>query len=302
MMEYMATDQAAPQDFGVDSMVDHLRQVAMRRPGAILSAEADEWHYAKPIDADALVAQYETFAGLIEASGVRINWLPDNQFDGLADSVFTYDPSFVIPAGAVILRPGKLARRAEVELHRAFYEGLMPIVGTVKAPGVLEGGDCCWLDARTLAVGRSFRTNQAGIDQFAEIVGVYGINVEAYDIPFGNGPDSCLHLLSVVNPLDRDLALIHAPLVPTALYQRMIEMGYTLVDVPGDEYEASAGLSLNVLAVGPRQCLAIDGFPRTVDLMRAAGCDVTVFAADELCLPCEGGPTCLTRPLHRSSS
>ena len=296
-MVYQGDEQAG---FGVDSMVGDLTQVAMRRPGAILTASADEWHYAKPINADALRSQYAAFAELLEAAGVQIRWLADDETDGLADSVFTYDPSFVIPEGAIILRPGKSARRAEAELHRAFYEDLIPILGTIEAPGVIEGGDCCWLDARTLAVGRGFRTNQSGIDQLREILGAHGISVEAYDLPYGNGPDACLHLLSVVNPLDVDLALVRAPLVPTALYQRMEEMGYQLLDVPDDEFESSAGLNLNVLAVGPRRCLAIDGFPRTVEIMERAGCDVSVFEADELCLPCEGGPTCLTRPLHRA--
>jgi N-dimethylarginine dimethylaminohydrolase len=93
--------------------------------------------------------------------------------------VFTYDPSFVIPEGVVILRPGKLLRRAEADLHRAFYEGMMPILGSIEAPGVIEGGDCCWLDATTLAVGRGFRTNQSGIDQPTAIVEPQGIAVEA---------------------------------------------------------------------------------------------------------------------------
>ena len=297
----MDPDRTVIDEFGVASMVGQLRHVAMRRPGAILTAEASEWHYSKPINAGALAAQYEAFTDLIEGGGAEIHWLPEDDLDDLADSVFTYDPSFVIPDGAIILRPGKLARRSEAGLHRTFYEGLIPIVGTIEEPGVIEGGDCCWLDAKTLAVGRGFRTNHAGIDQLAAIVAPYGIDVEAYDLPYWNGPEACLHLLSLVNPLDDDLALVHAPLLPTALHERMVEMGYTLIDVPADEYAASAGLSLNVLAVGPRRCIAIDGSPQTLDLMRAAGCEVTVFAADELCLPCEGGPTCLTRPLHRST-
>jgi N-dimethylarginine dimethylaminohydrolase len=86
---------------------------------------------------------------------------------------------------------------------------------------------------------------------------------------------------------------------PVSLYERMKEMGYQLLHVPEDEFEASVGLNLNVLPTAPRRCLAIDGFPGTAELMRAAGCEVTTFEADELCLPCEGGPTCLTRPLHR---
>lgn len=297
----MVSERDEHTEFGVDSMVGDLLSVAMRRPGAILTASAKEWHYAKPIDADALLAQYGAFADMLEAAGARIEWLPEDESDGLADSVFTFDPSFVTPAGAIILRPGKPSRLAEAELHRAFYEDLMPIIGSVEAPGVIEGGDCCWLDKTTLAVGRGFRTNQAGIDQLSTIVEPHGISIEAYDLPYGRGSKACLHLLSVVNPLDVDLALVRAPLLPTALYQRMTEMGYRLLDVPDDEFEASAGLNLNVLAVAPRRCLAIDGFPRTVEIMQEAGCDVRVFRADELCLPCEGGPTCLTRPLHRAS-
>ncbi len=208
-------------------------------------------------------------------------------------------PSFTIPAGAIILRPGKAARIDEAELHRRFYQGLLPIVGAIEAPGTVEGGDCLWLDASTIAVGRGYRTNQAGIEQLTEIVARHGITIEAYDMPWFQGPEACLHLLSVVNPIDADLALVYAPLVPVALYERMVAMGYELLHVPEDEFEASAGLNLNVLPSAPRRCLAIAGFPETARLMRAAGCEVTTFEADELCLPCEGGPTCLTRPLHR---
>ena len=285
--------------YGVDSMAGELRHVAMRRPGAILSADAAAWHYTNDLDAPALTAQFDAFAALLEAHGVTIHWLEPDADDGLADSVFTYDPSFTIPAGAIILRPGKAARAGEAELHRRFYEGLMPIVGSIEAPGTVEGGDCLWLDQTTIAVGRGYRTNQAGIEQLAAIVEPYGITLESYDMPWFHGPEACLHLLSVVNPLDADLSLVYAPLVPVALYVRMQEMGYELLHVPDDEFGSSAGLNLNVLPTAPRRCLAIAGFPRTAELMRAAGCEVTTFEADELCLPCEGGPTCLTRPLLR---
>ena len=286
------------ETYGVDSMAAPLRHVAMRRPGAILSCDPERWHYAKPIDAAALQRQFEAFAALLEADGATIHWI-DPADDGLADSVFTYDPSFTIPQGVVILRPGKSLRADEAALHADFYEGLMPVVGAIEEPGTIEGGDCLWLDPTTIAVGRGYRTNQSGIDQLATIVEPYGISVEAYDMPYFNGPDACLHLLSVVNPLDVDLSLVYAPLVPVALYERMKDAGYELLHVPEDEFDVSGGLNLNVLPTRPRRCLAIAGFPRTKALMEVAGCDVVTFEADELCLPCEGGPTCLTRPLHR---
>lgn len=291
-------------DFGVDSNAGELRRVAMRRPGAILSADHERWHYTKPLSSDKLVQQYDVFAAHVEASGAEIVWIPetapDGSFDDLADSVFTYDSSFMVPAGAIVLRSGKDLRLGEDDLHAAFYEAQgIPIIGRIEAPGTVDGGDSFWLDPATLAVGRGFRTNQSGIDQLAAIIHPLGIELAVYDLPYHLGPDACLHLMSMVSSLDDDLALVHPPLMPTALYQRMLDMGYTLLEAPPAEFEASLGLNLNVLATAPRKVIAVDGFPGTVALMRDAGCDVTTFVADELCIPCEGGPTCLTRPLHR---
>ena len=294
--------------FGVTSMYGPLRRVAMRRPGAILNADPRRWHYAGPIDPGALTGQYQAFVDLLMSDGTEIIWFDDGAApdshtgpdDGLADSIFTYDPSFVVGNGAIILRPGKELRLGEVDLHRLFYQRIgLPILGEIEAPGTVEGGDLFWIDDTTLAAGRGFRTNQHGLDQLAAIVEPLGIELFVVDLPFFAGPDACLHLLSLISPLDADLALVHTPMLPVALYQRLTGSGYELLSAPVEEFDASAGLSLNVLATGPRRCIAIEGFPRTLDLMRSAGCEVRTFPADGLCLPCEGGPTCLTRPLFR---
>jgi len=289
-------------EFGVTSMVASLRRVAMRKPGSIRTADPERWHYTKPIDAAALQRQYEEFASLVAASGAEIVWFDDGVAvdDDLADSVFTYDPSFVVAGGAVILRPGKDLRAGEADVHDKFYaEHGIPILGRIEAPGVVEGGDMFWLDGHTLAVGRGFRTNQAGIDQLSVILAPHGVEVRVFDLPYWQGPAACLHLMSVVSPLDTNLALIHEPLVPTALHQEMSDRGWELLAAPVDEFDQSLGLNLNVLATGPRNVIALDGFAQTTALMRDAGCTVTVFQGDELCIPCEGGPTCLTRPLWR---
>jgi dimethylargininase len=290
--------------FGMSSSVAPLRKVAMRRPGAMLTADHERWHYTKPLVTSALIRQYEMFAELVTASGAEIVWVPDvdptGVVDDLADSVFTYDPSFGVPGGAVVLRPGKPLRAGEADLHATFYDEIgVPVLGRIEEPGVFEGGDCFWLDTTTLAVGRGFRTNQAGIDQMTSIVTPLGVTVESFDLPYHLGPEACLHLMSVVSVLDNDLALVYPPLMPTALHQRMVDMGYTLLVAPADEFGASLGLNLNVLATAPREVIALEGFDGTLALMRDAGCQVTTFAGDELCIPCEGGPTCLTRPLLR---
>lgn len=293
-------DTASSSRLGVGSMVTPLRHVAMRRPGpATFEADPVRWHYAGPLDADRLARQYDAFAGLVADSGAEIEWIPDAN-DGLADSIFVFDPSFMTPVGAILLRPGKLLRRPELALHEALYTRLaVPVIGAIEPPGTVEGGDLMWLDKQTLAAGRGFRTNREGIDQLQVILAPLGVEVHAFDLPMWRGTHACLHLLSVISPLDGDLALIYPRLLPVALYRLLVQRGIRCLEASDEEFEASNGLNLNVLALGPRRCIAVDRFPSTVKLMRDAGCEVACFNADALCIPCEGGPTCLTLPLWR---
>ncbi len=287
--------------YGVSSMVSPLKRVAMRKPGkALLNADSQRWHYAKQLDPAKLLQQYNQFTDLVNQAGCEIIWMNEDE-DDLADSVFTYDPSFITPAGAIILRPGKALRRGETDLHAEFYiEQGIPIIGEISAHATFEGGDCFWLNANTLAVGRGFRTDSLGISQIKEILEPQNIQVLDFDLPVYKGGEACLHLMSVVSPLYEQTALVYAPLMPTALYQLMLEMNYMLIEAPQNEFEASLGLNLNVLATAPKQCIAVEGFTKTQMLMRDAGCEVSTFTADELCIPCEGGPTCMTRPIYRA--
>ena len=75
------------QQWGVDSMAGELRRVGMRRPAAMLTADSTRWHYAKRLDADALVAQYDRFVSLVEASGADIVWFPESDADGGIDDL-----------------------------------------------------------------------------------------------------------------------------------------------------------------------------------------------------------------------
>ncbi|WP_375589313.1 arginine deiminase family protein [Hoeflea alexandrii] len=281
-------------------MTPPLKRVIMRAPGdSLRQAKAEDWHYGPGFDGNRAIEQFGIFAGLVSASGTEIIWIEDSG-DGLADAMFTHDPSLVTDKGAVILRMGKPGRMAEPDLHEAAYKAAgIPILGRIEAPGSVEGGDCVWVDATTLAVGRGVRTNQAGIEQLGEILAPLGVSVLGFDLPLGNGADACLHLMSVVSPLAEKLALVYAPMLPVAFWQLLKDRGYTLVEAPDDEFAASNGLNLNVLALTPGEVIMVDGFSKTRVLMEQAGCKVTSFNADALCIPCEGGPTCLTRPVWR---
>lgn len=281
-------------------MVAPLRRVGVRRPEALLTVDHERWHYAGPLDAGAVLAEHERFVSLLGSGDAEVIWFPPGD-DGLADSVFTYDPSLVTPAGAVLLAPGKVLRRGEVALHEEFYAAHgIPVLGRIEAPGTFEAGDSFWVDDDTLAVGRGFRTDDAGIEQMRALLAPQGIDVVAFDLPWYLGPDACLHLMSLVSALDVDLALVHLPLLPVAFHRLLVERGYELIAAPAHEFEPSGGLNLNVLALSPRRCIAVDGSPATLAAMRDAGCEVEVFDGRSLAIPCEGGPTCMTRPLWRA--
>lgn len=281
-------------------MAAPLRRVLMRSArNSMRGADREAWHYGPGFDAEKAAIQHAALADMVAASGARIDWIEDRE-DGLSDSVFTHDPSLMTDRGALILSMGKALRAAEPGLHEETYGRLgIPILGRVEAPGQVEGGDCVWLDARTLAIGRGVRTNQAGIQQVANMLTPLGIAVYGFDLPLWQGEEACLHLMSVISPLADDLALVHSPLLPAPFYQMLRAHGIRLVEGDAGEFAASNGLSLNVLPTSPRQVIAVAGFPKTEAAMRAAGCSVQTFEADALCIACEGGPTCLTRPILR---
>jgi dimethylargininase len=291
------------REFGAQTMARPLKRVLMRRPGESLhAADPADWHYGPTFDAARAVDQYAAFAGLVTDSGADILWMDDNG-DGLADAMFTHDPSLVSDAGAVLLNMGKPLRRAEVDAHEGVYRRAgIPVLGRVDGNGRVEGGDCVWVDETTLAVGRGVRTNEAGMAQLRAMLGPHGIEVLGFDLPLWQGEEACLHLMSVISPLDDDLALVFAPLLPAPFYQLLKARGVRLVDAPEEEFRASNGLSLNVLATAPRDVIMISGFEGTRRAMEEAGCTVRTFEGDALCIACEGGPTCLTRPVLRRAA
>lgn len=284
-------------------MSGKLHRVLMRRPGkSLANADPAKWHYGKTFDPERAAIQHEIFSQIVAASGCEIVWL-DESDGGLADAMFTHDPSFVTEHGAVVLQMGKALREREPKLHKRAYRDLgIPILGQLSGGAAAEGGDMIWVDRRTLAIGRGARTNQAGIDQLRDILEPHDVEILGFDLPYGQGPDACLHLMSVVSPLAANLALVFAPMMPFAFRVLLEKYGFRCLEAPQDEFEASNGLNLNVLPLAPRDVVMVDGFPQTRKLMENAGCKVQTFEADALCIACEGGPTCLTRPITREYS
>jgi len=170
----------------------------------------------------------------------------------------------------------------------------VPIAGRLEAPATAEGGDTVWLDERTLLVGRGYRTNDAGVAALRATLP--DVDVIVFDLPHLHGREEVLHLMSLLSPLDVDLAVVYLPLMPVRLVELLEERGIRFVEVPDEEFES---MGPNVLALGPRSALALDGNPETRRRMEKAGVEVRVYTGDEISKKGDGGPTCLTRPLLR---
>jgi N-dimethylarginine dimethylaminohydrolase len=279
-------------DFGVNSMVGDLAWVAVRPPSP--RGDYSVAHWATPIDFDRLAAQHSTFTELLTRLGCEVLVL--DPVDDMPDAIFTYDPVFVVPTGVIELRGAKQVRAGEppllaMELQRAG----IPLVGALRAPATADGGDMFWLDRSTLAIGRSYRTNQAAVDQITAMLAPIGITVETFDLPHDQGPEFCLHLMSVVSPVREDLAVVYERLAPVPLLQALRARGIETVSVPEEDY---ASLGCNILCIRPGEVIIAEGNDATVTRLRNHGVTVHTYAASEINKG-EGGPTCLTRPLHR---
>lgn len=241
--------------------------------------------------------EYDRFVDLLRGFGMEIHFLPENHGAGL-DSIYTRDASIVCRKGMILCNMGKAARREEPAAQKAAFRSMgIPIHGAVAGEGRVEGGDVAWIDEETIAIARGYRTNDEGIRQVEELLGDCIREMIIVPLPHWRGPDDVFHLMSILSPIDRDLALVYSPLMPVPFRETLLSRGIALVEVPDSEFET---MGCNVLAVAPRKCVMLAGNPRTRARLEEAGAEVFEFRGDEICAKGAGGPTCLTRPILRA--
>jgi dimethylargininase len=275
-------------------MTGRLDRVLVRPP---LPEDAESWRaygWREAPDVAAAAAEHDAFRALLEAAGAEV--VVSRHDPGNPDAMYVYDPVLVGSEGAVLLRPGKDGRRGEPDaIASSLLAAGVPVAHVLSDPVFVEGGDTVWLGETTLLVGIGYRTNPAALTALAEAFP--GVEVVAFDLPHWNGRDEVMHLMSLISPLDRDLAVVYPRIAPVRLLDLLAERGIEIVEVPDEEFATQGP---NVLALGPRQALALAGNPETRRRMERAGVEVVVYRGDEISKKGDGGPTCLTRPLLRT--
>jgi N-dimethylarginine dimethylaminohydrolase len=288
-------------DFGAFNNYGTLKQVAVRRPqeafvsDAKIDAEWKDLNFHSRPDLGNARQEFEQVDRLLKATGAEVIHLPSG--DGLTlDSLYTHDALVITPRGVVRPRMGKPQRRQEAMVNGAALEKLgIPIAGDITGDGKLEGGDLVWMDRHTLVAGVGYRTNEEGCRQLQKLCGD-DVQVMWFDMPHYKGRGDVFHLMSVLSPLDSDLAVVYLPLMPVRLVELLESRGIGFVHVPDSEFDS---MGCNVLALAPRHAMSVEGNPETVKRMQAAGVTVEVIMGTDICRKGEGGPTCMTRPIRR---
>ncbi len=284
--------------YGSQSMVAPLKHVLVRRPDSAFAVDdPQKWHYAARPNLTVAQREHDAFVEILRQASVRVSY-HDEPLPTHADAIFVHDPVLISKQGAIILKMGKALRQGEEAAIAAQMEKLeIPIHYVLHSDARAEGGDLMWIDEQTLAVGQGFRTNAEGLRQLEEAFSGTGVTLIPVPLPYYQGPEACLHLMSFISMVAEDLAVIYPPLMPIPFYEFLQERGIQFVEVPDAEF---ATMGPNVLAVAPRQCVMLAGNPITQQRLEAAGCQVWTYQGDEISLKAEGGATCLTRPLLRT--
>ena len=283
--------------YGAQDMVSPLRKVLVKRPDRAFEVkDPKKWHYTSRPNLYRSTVEHDYLVNQLKQHNVQV-YYHSEYYPELADSIFVFDPVLITKKGAVILRMGKVLRRGEEDaMEKCLTKLGIPILYRLDGDATAEGGDTVWLDENTLLVGQGYRTNAEGLKQLQEALDPIGVDVIGVDLPNWEGKDACLHLMSLISPVDVTKAVVYKKLLPVKAVKLLEERGYTFIEVPDEEFLT---MGPNVLTIRPGLVVALNSNPITIKRMEQSGIRVIKYRGDEISHKAEGGPTCLTRPLLR---
>lgn len=219
-------------------------------------------------------AAHADYVAALRETGATVTQLPP--LDDYPDAVFVEDTALCLPQGAILMRPGAPSRAGEVAEMAPALQAAYETVLSIGGPGFIEGGDIL-VTEREILVGRSARTDAAGIAELASLVAPWGHKLREVATPPG-----VLHFKTDCSLLDADTILATPRLAATGCFA-----GYRVIlTAPGEEAAANA-IRFNDLV------LMAAGFDATAATLRAAGFTLREIDNSE-CAKLDGGMSCLS--------
>ena len=306
--------------FGVRTAYGSLARVLMHRPGPELARVTPEtlreFHFARPVDGEKFVADYDAMLALFRSHGVEALLLAE-VLAGDADSIgymahrpnmtYTRDLAAVFSRGAVIMGPHLKGRKGDQRMMaRAFARLGVPVLGAIEPPGFLEGGGVTLVGDDTAVASLCDRANEEGTRALREIV--LGYDVRFFlevPLPFGH-----IHIDGIFMVLDEKLCLIFEDslsVFPCRLYEAgkaeprhvmfpefLEQRGFKCIPITQEERRDG---HLNVVVTErSRRAVGFATAARVKAEMGRHGFELSTFPSDELFIG-RGGAHCMTCPL-----
>ena len=244
-----------------------------RRPGASITAGLRAVDTGTP-DLALMLGHHAAYVAALREAGATVIEL--GALDAYPDAVFVEDTALCLPEGAVLMRPGAPTRLGEAAAMAPHLRALYREVRAITGPGTIEGGDIL-TTGREILVGRSARTNAAGITELAALVGAWGHVVREVITPPG-----VLHFKTDCSLLDAETILATPRLAASGCFA-----GYRVIHTAAGEEACANAIRFNDLVLMPA------GFPRSRDALAQAGYDVREIGNSE-CARLDGGMSCLS--------
>lgn len=226
-------------------------------------------------DLGLMQAHHADYITALRATGAEVIEL--DALEAFPDSVFVEDTALCLPKGAVVMRPGapsRLGEAAEMAPHlQALYGEVVRIKG---ADSFIEGGDILTTESEIL-VGRSARTNAAGVAELTRLVADWGYKVREVFTPPG-----VLHFKTDCSLLDAETILSTKRLADSGCFD-----GYKVIHVAEGEEACANSIRFNDLVIMPA------GFAKTRAVLQQAGYNVREIGNSE-CAKLDGGMSCLS--------
>jgi dimethylargininase len=226
-------------------------------------------------DFSLLQQHHNDYVAALRATGAEVLVL--DALPAYPDSVFVEDTALCLPEGAVVMRPGAPSRLGEALEMAPHLSKFYRQIAQIEAPdSYIEGGDIL-VTEREILVGRSARTNAAGIAELAAITKPWGHSLREVFTPPG-----VLHFKTDCSLLDAETVLSTKRLAASGCFE-----GYRVIEVAEGEEASANSIRFNDVVIAPA------GFPRTRARLESAGYSVVEIGNSE-CAKLDGGMSCLS--------
>ncbi len=225
-------------------------------------------------DLEQIQQDHDHYVSLLKSTGAAVTVL--EALDDYPDSVFVEDAALCLPEAAIAMRPGAPSRVGEAAVMTPVLSRFYSDVVSIAGPGFIDGGDIL-VTEREILVGRSARTDAAGIAELTQITARWGYQVREVNTPAG-----VLHFKTDCSLMDEETVLATQRLSDTGCFD-----GYRVINTADGEEAAANAIRFNGLVIMPA------GFPQTAEKLSAAGYDVRQVGNTEAA-KLDGGMSCLS--------